>query len=216
MNYESPKIVTFDLEAREKLLQGVNILAEAVKTTMGPRGRNVVIENKEGHPVVTKDGVTVARAINLRDQIKNLGVQMAKEAASRTADTAGDGTTTATVLTQAIFGEGMKMLAAGHQASDLKRGIDSAVDEIIASLRDESISVSRDEEIQQVATISANGESEIGNLIASAIKRVGTDGVVTVEEAKGFSTTLTVVDGMRIERGYLSPYFITDQERMVV
>ncbi len=216
MNYDSPKIVTFDLEAREKLLLGVNVLAEAVKTTMGPRGRNVVIESGEGHPVVTKDGVTVARAINLRDQIKNLGVQMAKEAASRTADTAGDGTTTATVLTQAIFGEGMKMLAAGHQASDLKRGIDSAVEEIISRLREESVVVSCDEEIQQVATISANGESEIGNLIAAAIKKVGTDGVVTVEEAKGFATTLNVVDGMRIERGYLSPYFITDQERMVV
>lgn len=216
MNYETAKLVTFNVDAREQMLQGVNVLAEAVKTTMGPRGRNVVIEQKGDHPIVTKDGVTVARAINLRDPVKNLGVQMAKEAASRTADVAGDGTTTATVLTQAIFNEGMKMLAAGYQASDLKKGIENAVSEVIVSLRDMAIPVSRDEEIEQVATISANGEKEIGQLIASAIKRVGTDGVVTVEEAKGFATTLNVVEGMRVDRGYLSPYFITDSDRMVV
>jgi len=209
------RIIKFDIDSRENLLNGVNILADAVKVTMGPRGRNVVIENPGGHPVLTKDGVTVAKAINLRDSFSNLGVQMIKEAASRTAETAGDGTTTATVLTQAIFSEGLKMLAAGYPASDIKKGIEIASSLIINSLKENAIPVTKDEEIEQVATISANGESSIGSLICEALGAVGSDGVVTVEEAKGFSSSLSVVEGMQINRGYLSPYFITNQEKSI-
>lgn len=208
------KIVKFDIQAREDLLKGVNMLADAVKVTMGPRGRNVVIEVPGSVPVLTKDGVTVAKAVNLNDQFLNLGVQMIKEAASRTADVAGDGTTTATVLSQSIFAEGVKMIAAGFQASDIKRGIDYASSAIIKSLRKAAIPVTSDQEIQQVGTISANGEKEIGELLVRALNEVGKDGAVTVEEAKGFATSLNVVEGLSFERGYLSPYFVTNQDKM--
>ncbi len=211
----SNKIIKFDLQAREDLLAGVNILADAVRVTMGPRGRNVVIENPGSHPVLTKDGVTVAKAVNLKDQFLNLGVQMIKEAASRTAESAGDGTTTATVLSHAIFSEGLKMLAAGYKADDLKRGMESAVSEITASLLNMSVSIDGEKEIKQVACISANGESEIGELIYSALEEVGLDGIITVEDAKGFNSSLVIMEGMQIERGYLSPYFITNHEKMV-
>ena len=213
---ESNKIIKFDLQAREDLLVGVNILTDAVKVTMGPMGKNVVIERPGSHPILTKDGVTVARAVNLRDSFLNLGVQMIKEAASRTADVAGDGTTTATILSQAIFSEGIKMLAAGYPMTDVKRGIDIASSRIIDFIEKIAIPVTREEEIRQIATISANGESEIGDLICEALKAVGQDGIVTVEEAKGFNSSLTVVEGMRINRGYLSPYFVNNQEKMAV
>lgn len=215
MTEETDKIVLFDVETRDKILRGVNVLADAVKVTMGPRGRNVLIENPGAHPVLTKDGVTVARAINLRDRVANLGVQMIKEAASRTADEAGDGTTTATVLTQAMFNEGLKMVAAGYSSTDIKKGIDLAVDDLVSRLVTQAVPVTSDDEIRQVATVSANGESELGKLIANAILTVGQDGVVTVEEAKGFASSLNVVDGARVERGYLSPYFVTNQDKMI-
>ena len=211
---DTNKVVKFDTFAREDLLKGVEILADAVKVTMGPRGRNVVIENPGGVPILTKDGVTVAKAVNLNNSFLNLGVQMIKEAASRTADVAGDGTTTATVLSQAIFSEGVKMIAAGFQASDIKRGIDYASEIVIQALKESSIPVTSDQEIKQVGTISANGEEEIGTLLVEALNEVGKDGVVTVEEAKGFSTSLNVVEGLQFERGYLSPYFITNQDKM--
>ena len=212
----SYKIIKFSSKTRDSLLRGVNTLADAVKVTMGPRGRNVVIENPGGHPILTKDGVTVARSVNLRDSFPNLGVQMIKEAAARTADEAGDGTTTATVLSQSIFSGGLKMIAAGYDPVDIKKGIDTAVESVIKELREESCEIQRESEIMQIATISANGEKEIGELISEAIKTVGTDGVVTVEEAKGFKSTLTVVEGMQIDRGYLSPYFVTNQDKMAV
>ena len=215
MSTDSDKIVLFDVETRDKVLRGVNVLADAVKVTMGPRGRNVLIENPGGHPILTKDGVTVARAINLRDKVANLGVQMIKEAASRTAEEAGDGTTTATVLTQAMFNEGLKMVAAGYSSTDVKKGIDLAVDNLVEKLLSQSVAVSSDDEIRQVATVSANGEAELGKLIANAILTVGQDGVVTVEEAKGFASSLNVVAGARVERGYLSPYFVTNQDKMI-
>ena len=207
-------LLKFDAEARKKLLEGVNILANAVKVTMGPRGRNVVIEQAEGTPVLTKDGVTVARAVNLRDRFLNLGVQMIKESASRTADTAGDGTTTATVLSQAIFSEGIKMLSAGFQSTEIKKGIDFAVDSVIDELRKSSIPVTNDQEIEQVGTISANGETEIGQLLVQAVNSAGKDGVITIEEAKGFKTSLHVAEGLQIDRGYLSPYFVTNNNKM--
>lgn len=212
---EADKVVLFDADTRDRLLKGVNTLADAVKVTMGPRGRNVIIEQKGEHPILTKDGVTVARAINLSDRVANLGVQMIKEAASRTADEAGDGTTTATVLTQAIYAEGLKMMAAGYSASDLKKGIDEVVDEVLARVSEMSSPVSCAEDLLRVATVSANGEQELGKLIASAIETVGQDGVVTVEEAKGFSSSLNVVSGARLDRGYLSPYFVTNQDKMI-
>ncbi len=211
----SDKIVLFDVETRDRVLKGVNILADAVKVTMGPRGRNVLIENPGQHPILTKDGVTVAKAINLKDKVANLGVQMIKEAASRSAEEAGDGTTTATVLTQAMFNEGLKMVAAGYSATDIKKGIDLAVDELVRNLSTQAVPVTSDDEIQQVATVSANGEVELGKLISNAILTVGQDGVVTVEEAKGFNSSLNVVSGARIERGYLSPYFVTNQDKMI-
>ena len=211
---ESNRLIKFDISAREDLLSGINVLANAVKITMGPRGKNVVIERPGKLPLLTKDGVTVAKFVNLKDQFLNLGVQMIKEAASRTAEVAGDGTTTATVLSQAIFAEGIKMLAAGFQISDIKRGIEFASREIIGNLKDLSIPISNDGEIEQVGTISANGESEIGKLLVRAISAVGKDGVITVEEAKGFETSLTVVEGLRFEKGYLSPYFITNHDKM--
>ncbi len=209
------KLVVFDAAAREKLLAGVNTLADAVRVTMGPRGRNVLIEQRGQHPIVTKDGVTVAKSINLRDKLQNLGAQMIKEAASRSADEAGDGTTTATVLTQAIFSEGLKLVLSGFPATDLKVGIDQAVDEIISRIDDIAVPASSPEVLRRVAVISANGEESLGELIESAIRTVGEDGVVTVEEAKGYNSSLTVVDGTRIDRGYTSPYFVTDQDRMV-
>ncbi|MAG27622.1 chaperonin GroEL [Candidatus Pacearchaeota archaeon] len=209
------KIIKFDIDTREDLLRGINVLADAVKVTMGPRGRNVVIEQKDRHPILTKDGVTVARAINLKDSFANLGVQMIKEAASRTADVAGDGTTAATVLSQSIFSEGLKMLAAGYPASDIKKGIDREVEKIVKNLKKMSTPVTSDNEIRQVATISANGETEIGDLICDALRAVGRDGVITVEEAKGFNSSLTVVEGMQIDRGFLSPYFVTSQDKMI-
>jgi chaperonin GroEL len=209
------KIVKFDIAAREDLLKGVNILADAVKVTMGPRGRNVVIENKNGGvPILTKDGVTVAKAVKLKSQFLNLGVEMIKEAASRTAEVAGDGTTTATVLSQKIFSEGIKMIAAGFQPSSLKLGIAHGTMLIINELKNNAIPVTNDKEIMQIGTISANGEKEIGEFLVQALNEVGKDGVVTIEESKGFATTLNVVEGLEFERGYLSPYFITNQDKM--
>ena len=212
---ETDKLVIFDADTRDRLLKGVNVLADAVKVTMGPRGRNVIIEQKGQHPILTKDGVTVARAINLSDKVANLGAQMIKEAASRTAEEAGDGTTTATVLTQAIYAEGLKMLAAGYSASDLKKGIDAAVEIALEEVSRLSSPVNGKDDLLRVATVSANGESDLGQLIASAIETVGQDGVVTVEEAKGFNSSLSVVSGARLDRGYLSPYFVTNQDKMV-
>lgn len=214
-NTDEDKLVVFDADTRDRLLKGVNILADAVKVTMGPRGRNVIIEQTGQHPILTKDGVTVARSINLSDRVANLGAQMIKEAASRTADEAGDGTTTATVLTQAIYSEGLKMLAAGYSASDLKKGIDAAVEIALAEVSRLASPINGIDDMLRVASVSANGETELGQLIASAIETVGQDGVVTVEEAKGFNSSLSVVSGARLDRGYLSPYFVTNQDKMV-
>ncbi|HIL27014.1 MAG TPA: chaperonin GroEL [Nitrospinaceae bacterium] len=211
---DTNKVLKFETNAREKLLEGSRILTDAVKVTMGPRGRNVVIERPGEIPILTKDGVTVARAINLSDQFANLGVKMTKEAASRTADVAGDGTTTATVLSHSILSEGLKMIAAGYKESDIKAGIKHAVKAVISELRVISTAVSSDDEIVQIGTISANGEKEIGSLLSDALKKVGRDGVVTVEEAKGFNTALEVVDGTRFNRGFLSPYFVNNPEKM--
>ena len=208
---KSNKDLKFTDTARTELLRGVNTLADAVKVTMGPKGQNVVIENPGGYPILTKDGVTVARSVNLSDRFANLGVQMAKEAASRTAESAGDGTTTATVLTRAIFAEGIKMISAGHPVDRIKEGIQEAAKDIVASISKQAMPVSKTEEIVQVGTISANGETKIGELLAEAMNLVGSDGVVTVEEAKGFETTLTVVDGVQLDRGYMSPYFINNE-----
>ncbi|MEN3027192.1 MAG: chaperonin GroEL [Chlorobiota bacterium] len=208
------KIILYDAEARTALKEGVDKLANAVKVTLGPKGRNVIIDKKFGPPVVTKDGVTVAKEIELEDPIENLGAQMVREVASKTSDVAGDGTTTATVLAQAIFREGLKNVTAGANPMDLKRGIDMAVDAIVQELRRISREVQGRKEMEQVATISANNDSSIGKLVADAIEKVGKDGVVTVEEAKGIETTLEVVEGMQFDRGYLSPYFVTDPETM--
>jgi chaperonin GroEL len=210
------KEIRFDESARSAILRGVNLLADAVKVTLGPRGRNVVIEKSWGSPTVTKDGVTVAKEIELEDRFENMGAQMVKEVASKTSDIAGDGTTTATVLAQAIFREGLKMVTAGHDPMEIKRGIDAAVDTIIASIKSLSKSTEGDDEVAQVGTISANGDEEIGKLIAEAMAKVGKEGVITVEENKANTTELDVVEGMQFDRGYLSPYFITDQERMTV
>ena len=209
------KQIFFDIEARNKMKKGVDTLANAVKVTLGPKGRNVVIEKKFGAPAVTKDGVTVAKEIELEDAIENMGAQMVKEVASKTADIAGDGTTTATVLAQAIIGEGLKNVAAGANPMDLKRGIDKAVDAIVTNLQKQSQTVGNDsKKIEQVATISANNDSEIGKLIAQAFGKVGKEGVITVEEAKGTETTVDVVEGMQFDRGYISPYFVTNSEKM--
>jgi len=209
------KTIYFDLEARNSLKRGVDALADAVKVTLGPKGRNVVIEKKFGSPVVTKDGVSVAKEIELKDPIENMGAQMVKEVASKTADIAGDGTTTATVLAQAIIGEGLKMVAAGANPMDLKRGIDKAVSLIVENLKGQSQTVGNDsKKIQQVATISANNDETIGKLIAEAFAKVGKEGVITVEEAKGTDTTVDVVEGMQFDRGYVSPYFVTNSEKM--
>jgi chaperonin GroEL len=211
------KQIFFDIEARNKMKKGVDTLANAVKVTLGPKGRNVVIEKKFGAPQVTKDGVTVAKEIELEDPIENMGAQMVKEVASKTADIAGDGTTTATVLAQAIIGEGLKNVAAGANPMDLKRGIDKAVAKVIDSLKAQSQTIGNDsKKIEQVATISANSDSEIGKLIATAMSKVGKEGVITVEEAKGTDTTVDVVEGMQFDRGYISPYFVTNSEKMEV
>ena len=210
------KDIFFDVEAREKLKKGVDALADAVKVTLGPKGRNVVIGKKFGAPHVTKDGVTVAKEIELKDPIENMGAQMVKEVASKTADIAGDGTTTATVLAQAIVGAGLKNVAAGANPMDLKRGIDKAVTEVVKNLKKISKEVGSDNsKIQQIATISANNDETIGKLIAEAMKVVGNDGVITVEEAKGTETEVKTVEGMQFDRGYLSPYFVTNAEKMV-
>ncbi len=209
------KMIFFDIEARNKMKKGVDTLANAVKVTLGPKGRNVVIEKKFGAPQVTKDGVTVAKEIELEDPIENMGAQMVKEVASKTADIAGDGTTTATVLAQSIISEGLKMVAAGANPMDLKRGIDKAVSLVVASLKAQSQTVGNDaKKIQQVATISANNDETIGKLIAEAFGKVGKEGVITVEEAKGTDTTVDIVEGMQFDRGYISPYFVTNSEKM--
>ncbi|MBI3138627.1 MAG: chaperonin GroEL [Sphingobacteriales bacterium] len=211
------KQIFFDIEARNKMKKGVDTLANAVKVTLGPKGRNVVIEKKFGAPGVTKDGVTVAKEIELEDPIENMGAQMVKEVASKTADIAGDGTTTATVLAQSIISEGLKMVAAGANPMDLKRGIDKAVSLVVESLKAQSQTVGNDsKKIQQVATISANNDETIGKLIAEAFVKVGKEGVITVEEAKGTDTTVDVVEGMQFDRGYISPYFVTNSEKMEV
>jgi len=209
------KQIFFDIEARNRMKKGVDTLANAVKVTLGPKGRNVVIEKKFGAPQVTKDGVTVAKEIELEDPIENMGAQMVKEVASKTADIAGDGTTTATVLAQAIIGEGLKNVAAGANPMDLKRGIDKAVARVVENLKTQSQTIGNDsKKIQQVASISANNDETIGKLIAEAFAKVGKEGVITVEEAKGTDTTVDVVEGMQFDRGYISPYFVTNSEKM--
>jgi chaperonin GroEL len=208
------KELLFSTEARGKLKKGIDQLAEAVRITLGPKGRNVVIDKKFGSPTVTKDGVTVAKEIELSDPIENMGAQMVKEVATKTSDLAGDGTTTATVLAQAIFREGLKNVTAGANPMELKRGIDRAVEAVVEQLKTVSVPSAGKKEIAQVGTISANNDKEIGNLIAEAMEKVGKDGVITVEEAKGLETTLETVDGTQFDRGYLSPYFVTDPEKM--
>src|SRR5437773_2996722 len=208
------KQLEFNVEARARLKRGVDQLAEAVKVTLGPKGRNVVIDKKFGSPTVTKDGVTVAKEIELEDEIENMGAQMVKEVATKTSDLAGDGTTTATVLAQAIFREGLKSVTAGANPMSLKRGIEKAVETVVQELKKLSMPSSGRKEIKQVAAISANGDEDIGEKIAEAMEKVGKDGVMTVEEAKGLETTLETVDGMQFDRGYLSPYFVTDPEKM--
>jgi chaperonin GroEL len=208
------KIVKFADEARAKVLRGVNLLADAVTVTLGPRGRNVVLEKSWGAPNVTKDGVTVAKEIELPDKFENMGAQMVKEVASKTSDVAGDGTTTATVLARALFTEGAKMVAAGHDPMNLKRGIERAVTAVVEELKKQSKSTKGRDEIAQVGTVSANGDKTIGDMIAAAMEKVGKEGVITVEEAKGLDTQLDVVEGMQFDRGYLSPYFVTDPDRM--
>ncbi|MGB8224294.1 MAG: chaperonin GroEL [Polyangiales bacterium] len=209
------KEIIYDTAARDRILKGVNALANAVKVTLGPKGRNVVIEKSFGAPTVTKDGVTVAKEIELADKFENMGAQMVREVASKTSDIAGDGTTTATVLAQAIIREGTKMVAAGHNPMEIKRGIDAGVTRVIAELKSLSKATKDPKEIAQVGTISANGDPTIGEIIAEAMEKVGKEGVITVEEAKGLETELEVVEGMQFDRGYLSPYFVTDSERMV-
>jgi len=209
------KEVKFSGDARERMLRGVNILADAVKVTLGPKGRNVVLDKSFGAPRISKDGVTVAKEIELKDKFENMGAQMVREVASKTNDLAGDGTTTATVLAQSIVREGVKAVAAGMNPMDLKRGIDLAVEAVIADIAKRSKPVKTNAEVAQVGTVSANGETEIGNMIAQAMEKVGNEGVITVEEAKSLETELDVVEGMQFDRGYLSPYFITNAEKMI-
>ena len=208
------KEITFDTSARDRLKKGVDKLADAVKVTLGPKGRNVILDKKFGAPAVTKDGVSVAKEIELKDPIENMGAQLVKEVASKTADAAGDGTTTATVLTQSIFNHGIKNVAAGANPMDLKRGIDKAVVAVVENLKKQSKKIKDSSEIEQVATISANSDEEIGKMIADAMDKVGKDGVITVEEAKGTETEVKTVEGMQFDRGYLSPYFVTNAEKM--
>jgi chaperonin GroEL len=212
----SAKEVKFSTEAREKMLRGVDILADAVKVTLGPKGRNVVLDKSFGAPRITKDGVTVAKEIELSDKFENMGAQMVREVASKTSDAAGDGTTTATVLAQAIVKEGAKSVAAGMNPMDLKRGIDLAVEAVVEELKERSRKITKNDEIAQVATISANGDKEIGRFLADAMQKVGNEGVITVEEAKSLSTELEVVEGMQFDRGFVSPYFVTNPEKMLV
>jgi len=209
------KELFFNTEAREKLKIGVDILSQAVKVTLGPKGRNVILDKKFGAPTVTKDGVTVAKEIELKEPIENMGAQLLKEVASKTADDAGDGTTTATVLAQSIFTTGIKNVAAGANPMDLKRGIDKAVAAVVVELHRQSKAIKDSSEISQVASVSANNDFEIGEMIADAMNKVGKDGVITVEEAKGTETDVKTVEGMQFDRGYLSPYFVTDAEKMV-
>jgi chaperonin GroEL len=209
------KDVKFSQDAREKMVRGVDILAGAVKVTLGPKGRNVVLEKSFGVPRMTKDGVTVAKDIELEDKFENMGAQMVKEVASKTSDSAGDGTTTATVLAQAIIKEGVKSVAAGANPMDLKRGVDLAVQAVVEELKSKSKKITKDDEIAQVGTVSANGDAEVGNMIAEAMQKVGKEGVITVEEAKSMTTELDVVEGMQFDRGYISPYFVTNAEKMV-
>lgn len=208
------KEITFDTNARDRIKKGVDKLANAVKVTLGPKGRNVILDKKFGAPTVTKDGVSVAKEIELKDAIENMGAQLVKEVASKTADAAGDGTTTATVLAQSIYGHGIKNVAAGANPMDLKRGIDKAVESVIESLKKQSKPIKGSQEITQVATISSNNDHEIGKMIATAMEKVGKDGVITVEEAKGTETEVKTVEGMQFDRGYLSPYFVTNTEKM--
>src|SRR5881275_2530434 len=208
------KDIRHSSDARERMLRGIDILAEAVRVTLGPKGRNVVLDKSFGAPRITKDGVTVAKEIELSDKFENMGAQMVKEVASKTSDVAGDGTTTATVLARAIFTEGAKLVAAGHDPMSLKRGVDRAVTAVVEELKKLSKSTKGKDEIAQVGTVSANGDRTIGDMIAEAMEKVGKEGVITVEEAKSLETTLDVVEGMQFDRGYLSPYFVTDAERM--
>ena len=208
------KEVKFGSDARTRMLEGVDTLANAVKVTLGPKGRNVVLEKSFGAPRITKDGVTVAKDIELKDKFQNMGAQMVREVASKANDVAGDGTTTATVLAQSIAQEGARAVAAGMNPMDLKRGIDMAVEAVVSTLESKSKKISTSDEVAQVGTISANGEEEIGKMIAEAMERVGNEGVITVEEAKSLDTELDVVEGMQFDRGYLSPYFVTDAEKM--
>ena len=210
------KLISFNESAQKQILNGVNTLANAVRVTLGPKGRNVLIEKTFGAPLITKDGVTVAKEISLEDKFENMGVQLVKEVASKTNDDSGDGTTTATVLAQAIFREGFKLLAAGHDPMELKRGMDLAVAKTVELLKARAKTVSSSKEIEQVATISSNNDATIGKMIAEAMDKVGKDGVITVEEARGIDTYVDVVEGMQFDRGYLSPYFVTDQERLEV
>src|SRR5437762_4677514 len=210
------KDVKFGADAREKMLRGVDVLADAVKITLGPKGRNVVLEKSFGAPRSTKDGVTVAKEIELDDKFENMGAQMVREVASKSADAAGDGTTTATVLAHAIVREGAKSVAAGMNPMDLKRGIDLAVEAVVEHLKANSKKVTSNEEIAQVGTISANGDAEIGKFLADAMRKVGNEGVITVEEAKSLETELDVVEGMQFDRGYISPYFVTNADKMRV
>ncbi len=212
----SAKVFQYDEEARKSILKGVNMLADAVKVTLGPKGRNVILDKTYGAPVVTKDGVTVAKEVELEDKFENMGAQMVKEVASRTSDVAGDGTTTATILAQAIYREGAKLVAAGHNPMDIKRGIDKAVETVVSELRKISKPTKDQKEIAQVGTISANNDEAIGGIIAEAMGKVGKEGVITVEEAKGLETELEIVEGMQFDRGYLSPYFVTNPEKMEV
>src|SRR3979409_2200841 len=211
------KDVKFSVDARDRMLRGVDILANAVRVTLGPKGRNVVLDKSYGAPRITKDGVTVAKEIELEDKFENMGAQMVREVASKSSDFAGDGTTTATVLAQAIVKEGSKAVAAGMNPMDLKRGVDLAVDAaVVEHLKANSKKVTSNEEIAQVGTISANGDAEIGKFLADAMKKVGNEGVITVEEAKSLETELEVVEGMQFDRGYVSPYFITNAEKMLI
>ena len=212
----SAKEVKFSVDARDRMLRGIETLAHAVRVTLGPKGRNVVLDKSYGAPRITKDGVTVAKEIELEDKFENMGAQMVREVASKTSDAAGDGTTTATVLAHAIVKEGAKAVAAGMNPMDLKRGVDLAVEAVVRDLQKNSKEVTSNEEIAQVGTISANGDAEIGRFLAEAMKKVGNEGVITVEEAKSMETELEVVEGMQFDRGYISPYFITNVEKMRV